>query len=441
MKLGRSPFSSGRSGRAPYDPGNREGSIASNPPPALTRTWDFVVGLAATVGAVVAPGTFVLDVPVDGSLLAVEWVITAILSIDAALRIRSLQTSSSRDRRSWMLVIADVLAALPIAPIGGARNPLHLLRLLKLARVAQFMHEWRYRTVERANLLRLGFFLYWMALTMHWITAGWIELAATDVGGDLWDRYLDGLYWTVTTLSTVGFGDITPETSTQKVFAIGVMLLGIGFYGFIIGNVATILVNLDPARAVHQQRMEQLVAFMNHREVPSDLRDRSVEYYRHLWRTRRDHDESEVLTWLPPGLRTEIALFLNRDVIRSVPLFRDASDAFVRDIALELRPVMLMPGDYVVQAGDRARSMYFVSSGELEVLSADGSTVLRTLAKGDFFGEVALVFGETRSASVRAVTYCDIYRLDRELFEETLEDYPDIAAQIRAKAAERREHR
>jgi voltage-gated potassium channel len=184
--------------------------------------------------------------------------------------------------------------------------------------------------------------------------------------------------------------------------------------------------------------MEQLVAFMNYRKIPAHLRDRSIDYYRYLWQAGLDHDESEVLSRLPPSLRTEVAMFLNRDLIKSVPMFREAPDAFIREVALELRPLVLMPGDYAVRAGDKGRSMFFVSRGVLEAVSADGTTVLRTLSEGDFFGEIALLFDENRTASVRAVEYCDVYRLDRELFEHVMERYPEIASVIRAEAGERR---
>ncbi len=414
--------------------------------PTLWRSWDAVIAAAATAAALHAPAILVLDVPVRGGVVVLESLITILLVVDVAVRHRRRHTPENltleavRVRRGGHAtgLAIDVLAAVPVVLIFGAATPWQLLRLLKLIRVAQFMRQWRYRAVERANLLRLVFFLYWMGLTTHWVACGWISLHDSNGTDDLWSRYVDGLYWCVTTLSTVGYGDVTPDTQEQKIFTMAVMILGVGFYGFVIGNIATILVNLDPARVNHLQRMEQLVAFMNYREVPSHLRDRSIEYYRYLWQKRLDHDESEVLGRLPPSLRIEVAMFLNRDLIKSVPMFRNASDAFVREVALELRPLVLMPGDYAVHAGDRGRAMFFVTRGELEVLSADGQTVLRTLSEGDFFGEISLLFGETRTASVRAMEYCDLYRLDRQLFERIIERYPEVAAEIRDVAATRR---
>jgi voltage-gated potassium channel len=410
-----------------------------------SRAWDALVTIVATGAAVLAPAILVLDIPVEGTVVLLESALAAVLAVDVVVRYRNdrdAETAGGAGRTSlggrtaWLTI--DVLAAFPVVLVAGAGTPWQLLRLLKLGRVAHFMHRWRYRAIERATLLRLVFFLYWMGLTVHWITCGWIAIRDAGDSADAWNEYLDGLYWCITTLSTVGYGDVIPETAGQKVFTISVMVMGVGIFGFIIGNIATILVSIDPARVSYLQRMEQLGAFMSYREFPADLRDRIVEYYRYLWQRRLGHDESELLSGLPPSLRTEVALFLNRDLIKRVPMFRRASDAFIREVALELTPVVLMPGDYVVRAGDKGRSMYFVSRGVLEVVSPDGETVLRALSEGDFFGEVALLSDEPRTASVRAVEYCDVHRLDRGLFERILESYPEIAAEIRATARERR---
>jgi hypothetical protein len=402
--------------------------------------WDTVVVLAATVASLVAPAAVVVGAPSGSAFLAIEWTITALFAIDAVRRIRR-----PRDESGWRWLsrspaglVVDIVAAVPVGALFGAGSVWQLVRLVKLLRVAESMHDWRYRVIERSTHLRLVFFLYWLGLLTHWIACGWIALDEAPVTGGFFSAYLEGLYWTMTTLSTVGYGDITPITDVQRMYTIGVMALGLGVYGFIIGNVATLLFNLDPARTLHRQRMEQLSSFMSQHDIPPELRQRTIEYYRYRWRNRLDHDESEVLGWLSPSLQAEIAVHVNRELIRNVPMFHDAGESFLRDVTLKLQLEVLMPGDVAVRAGDRARSMYFVSQGTLEVVSAGTGERLRTLTAGDFFGEIALVFDEVRTASVRALDFSHLYRLDRDLFQRILDDYPEVAAEIRVRAEERR---
>jgi voltage-gated potassium channel len=81
--------------------------------------------------------------------------------------------------------------------------------------------------------------------------------------------------------------------------------------------------------------------------------------------------------------------------------------------------------------------MYFISRGRVEVIAADGSTLLNTISEGDFFGEIALLFSQPRTASVRAVDYCDLYTLDKDTFDRVLTHYPAFAAHIRDMAYQR----
>ncbi len=407
------------------------------------RAWDVFIGLCATGTALMIPVGLVLPLAGATFITVANGFITVVYVVDIGVRYRHAQqpapSLSGRVRRSRGYstggVVIDVLAALPVYFLLGA-TPLVLLRLLKLFRVAEFMRQWRRRQVRSSNVLRLAFFIYWLLLSAHWITCGWVALRGPSVA-DAWTRYLDALYWCVTTLTTVGYGDVTPANNAQTLYVIGVMIVGVGVYAYIIGNIASIVTNIDPARARYLEQRERLAGFMHYRHLPRALQQRVRDYYDYLWEQRRVFDETKILKELPPSLHLEVSLFLKRDLIENVPLFQGASDAFIREVALELESVVFTPGDHIIKAGERGWDMFFINQGTVEVLAPDGVTLYRTLADGDFFGEIALFLDQPRSASVRAVTYCDLYRLDKAMFERTLSHHPDIAAQIEALAQER----
>ena len=132
-----------------------------------------------------------------------------------------------------------------------------------------------------------------------------------------------------------------------------------------------------------------------------------------------------------------MSLALKGDFIEKVPLFQGASPELLRDVALQLSPIVFTPGDYVFHAGDIGNEVYFVGDGNLEVISADGKTIHGTLSAGDFFGEIALLSSRPRTAGVRALTYCDLYCLNKDTFDHVLERHPSFAAHIKEIARER----
>jgi voltage-gated potassium channel len=329
----------------------------------------------------------------------------------------------------------DILAAMPLGFVFGA-HPVILLRLLKMIRVQDIMNRWRIGTVQYATIFRLAFLAYWLALAAHWIACGWIAIRPTPVTEDFAFHYLRALYWTITTLATVGYGDVTPHTSKEMMYAMGVMVMGVIVYGYVIGNVANLIASLDLPRKHYLERAEQIRAFMQYRRIPLALQRRISEYYTYLWAKQMGYDENLVLADLPLNLRTELSLFLKRDVIEKVPLFHDTNEEFIRDIAHHIRQTLVMPGDFVFRKGDVAESMYFISRGSVEVVDSEGRQVA-LLSDGDFFGEIALILDRKRSASVRALEYCDVYVLDKSAFHAVLARHPHFAERVTQKALER----
>ncbi|MGZ4415950.1 MAG: cyclic nucleotide-binding domain-containing protein [Gaiellaceae bacterium] len=97
-------------------------------------------------------------------------------------------------------------------------------------------------------------------------------------------------------------------------------------------------------------------------------------------------------------------------------------------------------GDEIVRQGDPGAKLYLVRRGRVDVVVVlDGSErVLNVLADGDFFGEIALLTGDVRDATVRAATTTDLYSLDRADFLELLEREPTIKDVVSRTVAERR---
>jgi Cyclic nucleotide-binding domain/Ion channel len=410
----------------------------------LYRLWDLLITATMAFVAIEVPEHFVLEYNITAHPV-VYWLVTLVLCVDVFVqwyRMIPQLGSPAENSRRWAIapdigwLIVDLVAAIPFRVLPGGAV-FELLRLLKLARIAQLMGRWQRQAVQNAQILRLVFFVCWLFITAHWLACGWLAIGGIDMEADEFSKYLRALYWCITTLATVGYGDIVPKTNLQTVYTMVVMLLGVGVYGYVIGNVTTLVANMDLAKTHYREKMERLAAFMRYRNIPPTLQRRLRDYYAYLWENRLGYDESSVLADLPDSLRTEVAVFLRRDFIERAPLFQGASHELVREMALQLRPVVFTPGDFIFRAGQYGYNMYFISRGTVEIIAPDGIAVLTTLTDGQFFGELALLFSQPRTASVRAVDYCDLYTLDKDTFDHVLTRYPEFAAHIKEVADER----
>jgi glucose-6-phosphate 1-dehydrogenase len=114
---------------------------------------------------------------------------------------------------------------------------------------------------------------------------------------------------------------------------------------------------------------------------------------------------------------------INRDALEKVPLFKGGDQIALNNLAMSLKPVVYGPGESILKKGDMGREMFIVSRGQVEVLD-DAGKRLNVLNEGDFFGETALLLCTPRTASVRAVTPCDLYVLGKGDFDKVLRDHP-----------------
>lgn len=84
-----------------------------------------------------------------------------------------------------------------------------------------------------------------------------------------------------------------------------------------------------------------------------------------------------------------------------------------------------LPHDIIIGAHSIGNTMFFIEHGAVSVLAPNGRAVAH-LRDGDFFGELSLITNDRRNATVIATNYCDIYRLEREDFEEAIVGYPEV---------------
>jgi len=405
------------------------------------KSWRSVITLCAVISALYIPARIVLPIGDRYLFTFLGWVISLIFTLDFFINIFSRNTidikTVDKPAAKFLWYAVDLLSAIPFGAFGS--DILHTIRLLKLARVVQFMHEWKHHQIKFSDYLSFSFFFFWFVIISHLLALGWLAQTGTNNSVNPFEAYVTAIYWVIQTLTTVGYGDISPVTSAQKIYTMVVMLFGAGFYGYIIGNVASLLSQQDPAKAHYSKNIERLKAFVKYRKLPVDLRNKINDYYTYVWKRRLGFDESSFLSSLPQALKIETALFLKKDILDKIPIFQKAPNNFKQEVALNFHSIVVSPGDLICREGELGKEMYFIIQGELEVVSDDGKKVFAVLREGNFFGEISLFKNSPRNASVRAVTYSELYILEKKNFEQVLSRFPSIAEQLKTVAEERNE--
>ncbi|MEE6521843.1 hypothetical protein FKM82_020176, partial [Ascaphus truei] len=303
--------------------------------------------------------------------------------------------------KGWFLI--DMVAAIPfdllIYRTGSDETTtliglLKTARLLRLVRVARKLD--RYSEYGAAVLFLL---MCTFALIAHWLACiwyaignverpymehkiGWLDNLADQIGKSyndtdqgsgpsLKDKYVTALYFTFSSLTSVGFGNVSPNTNSEKVFSICVMLIGSLMYASIFGNVSAIIQRLYSGTARYHTQMLRVKEFIRFHQIPNPLRQRLEEYFQHAWSYTNGIDMNAVLKGFPECLQADICLHLNRTLLQHCKAFRGATKGCLRALAMKFKTTHAPPGDTLVHYGDVLTTLYFISRGSIEILRED----------------------------------------------------------------------
>lgn len=165
-------------------------------------------------------------------------------------------------------------------------------------------------------------------------------------------------------------------------------MIGILIFATIVGNIGSMITNMNASRAEFQARMDSIKQYMEFRKVSKELEDRVIRWFDYMWSNKQSLDEGQVMASLPDKLKAEIAIHVHLDTLKQVKIFQDCEPGLLAELVLKLQLQVFSPGDYICRKGDVGKEMYIVKRGKLSVCSDDGKTVFVTLGAGSVFGEV-----------------------------------------------------
>ncbi|TRY72267.1 hypothetical protein TCAL_03114, partial [Tigriopus californicus] len=452
---------------------------------AFKAIWDWIILSLTFYTAIMVPYNVALKnkTSEDVFLLVVDSIVDVIFFIDIVLNFHTTYVGPGGEvvsdpkvirlnyLKSWFVI--DLLSCLPYDVfnafdhnddgIGSLFSALKVVRLLRLGRVVRKLD--RYLEYGAAMLILL---LCFYMLVAHWLACIWYSIGNSDLmngitygwlyslanmsrqpytqyveydqndnntivhfelqgGPSRKTMYVTALYYTMTCMTSVGFGNVAAETDNEKIFSICMMIVAALLYATIFGHVTTIIQQMTSATARYHDILNSVREFMKLHEVPKALSERVMDYVVSTWAMTKGIDQEKVLNFAPKDMKADICVHLNRKVFNEHPAFRLASDGCLRALAMHFTMTHSAPGDLLYHTGESIDNLCFIVSGSLEVIQDD--EVVAILGKGDVFGDSFWKDQDVGQAvaNVRALTYCDLHLVNREKLLEVLDFYKAFA--------------
>ncbi|EPQ01399.1 Cyclic nucleotide-gated channel rod photoreceptor subunit alpha [Myotis brandtii] len=350
----------------------------------------------------------------------------------------------------------DVLSVVPTDllyfNLGWNYPEIRLNRLLRISRMFEFFQRTETRT-NYPNIFRISNLVMYIVIIIHWNACVYYSISkAIGFGNDTWvypdvndpefgrlaRKYVYSLYWSTLTLTTIGETP-PPVRDSEYVFVVVDFLIGVLIFATIVGNIGSMISNMNAARAEFQARIDAIKQYMHFRNVSKDMEKRVIKWFDYLWTNKKTVDEREVLKYLPDKLRAEIAISVHLDTLKKVRIFADCEAGLLVELVLKLQPQVYSPGDYICKKGDIGREMYIIKEGKLAVVADDGITQFVVLSDGSYFGEISILnikgskAGNRRTANIKSIGYSDLFCLSKDDLMEALTEYPDAKGMLEEK--------
>ncbi|RLN44867.1 hypothetical protein BBJ28_00009696 [Nothophytophthora sp. Chile5] len=346
------------------------------------------------------------------------------------------KTIAKKYVQSWFLL--DFVSAFPLYYFQGQNYRIpqlaRLFRLFRLLRRLGLIGEFAVKVLPSLTLLTClaksvptscFFFLVGYGEEEGWVVSMGLE------DKPMYDKYVTSFYWAIMTMTTVGYGDVHPYTTHERIFAITAMVLGAWIFAYGITSVVAMVTNLNAPDSRFQLRMDDVNDYMEARELPVQLRYEIREFFFNARISAESKlvNEGRILAELSALLRSKIAFAINDSVLNKMPFFAGADHNFLMELALSMRMVCFPPMEEVILEGEIGEEMFFIFRGVVEIVKS--GIQLGLMGQKQYFGEMAILNQNClRTATVRTLCFCELRMLTREKFLIALTHYPAMKQRI-----------
>ncbi|CDW80054.1 cation channel family protein [Stylonychia lemnae] len=355
--------------------------------------------------------------------------------------------------QSWFFV--DLLTIVPFDYIleSGSYNRLgrilrlgKIYRMIKMIRLARLVKVVKYKSLfqqvlHRMFQLSVGIFIAKLEDNQR---TTWIFKSGFEDYGNA-ELYMTSFYYTVTTIVTVGYGDIHAYTVSEKILSITLMIIGVVSFSYASGTLTNIINNQDATCAELKQKIETLSEIEQKYQIKPELIKEIRKWIKYYY-SKTSYDVSTFMNELPSKLKTELALETNHKLYTSIEFMKRQDKKFIIWILPLLKPFYVQQNEYIYKEGDEIQEIYFIEKGEAGfVLQRFNNAIYIDIEGGDHFGHLDLVYDPKilniqikvkqntvngkdlfRRFTIQAVKNCDLHLLSLDNIDKIKIEFPEV---------------
>ncbi|KAK9947626.1 hypothetical protein M0R45_003241 [Rubus argutus] len=416
------------------------------------RVWETFLVVLVIYTAWVSPFEFGFLKKPQGPLSIIDNIVNGFFAVDIVLTffVAYLDKSTyllvdDQKKIAWKYastwLIFDVISTIP-TELARKISPkpfrsygfFNMLRLWRLRRVSALFsrlekdRNYNYFWVRCAKLICVTLFAVHCAGCFYYLLAAryrnpkntWIGSTMEDfLHQSLWIRYVTSVYWSITTLTTVGYGDLHPVNTREMIFDIFYMLFNLGLTSYLIGNMTNLVVHGTSRTRKFRDTIQAASSFAQRNQLPVRLQDQMLAHLCLKFRTDAEGlQQQETLDSLPKAIRSSISHYLFYSLVDKVYLFHGVSNDLLFQLVSEMKAEYFPPKEDVILQNEAPTDFYILVTGaaDLVVLKNGVEQVIGEAKTGDLIGEIGVLCYRPQLFTVRTKRLTQLLRLNRTTF-------------------------
>jgi CRP-like cAMP-binding protein len=331
-----------------------------------------------------------------------------------------------------------------------ALRMVRLLRMLKLLNIQKYIDALEDHFGVNMQVLQIVKMILSLLYLMHLLGCFWFFVGNDPSAADTWltaydggsghdaptdVQYLYSVYWALTTLTTVGYGDITPANNAERRYALVSLLIGALVFGYLLSTIGELFSNVDQNAVELDKKLTEVKDFARWHKMTPELAERVRRYFEYFYTRKSAMPEEDIIDNLAPSLHRDVVRHLLEKTAARIPMFSDeycnyATDEFKLDVHPLLKPLVYEAAEVLVEKGSACENLFFLSKGNVGACAALDDRVLFPISDtGSFFGEHGLC-NMRADLRYRALTRSEFFCLSRKDLYSLLEKYDGARSEL-----------